>query len=79
MYQLGFNLADSVGFRSGAGGRGAVLTRVLGPRPALPAGRRQDMTPDQKIIRAKVGLPEVAKPLGNCLPRRRPGSAKPAR
>src|SRR5215467_1063207 len=38
----------------------------LGPRPALPAGRRsRHMTQDQKIIRAKVGLLELAKQLGN--------------
>jgi hypothetical protein len=35
LYWLGFNLTVGVGFRSGAGGRGAVLTPELGPRPAL--------------------------------------------
>ena len=52
----------------------------LGPRPALPAGRRsRPMTQDQKIIRAKVGLLELARQLGNSLPQRRRGSAKPAK
>jgi hypothetical protein len=37
------------------------------------------MTQAQKVIRAKVGLLELAKQLGNSLPRRRPGSARPAR
>jgi hypothetical protein len=37
------------------------------------------MTQDQKIIRAKVGLLELAKQLGNSLPSGRRGSAKPAR
>ena len=38
----------------------------LGPRPALPAGRRsRHMTQDQKIIRVKVGLLELARQLGN--------------
>jgi hypothetical protein len=37
------------------------------------------MTQDQKIIRAKVGLLELAKQLGNSLPLRKQGSAKPAR
>jgi len=37
------------------------------------------MTQEQKIIRAKVGLLELAKQLGNSLPLRRRGSAKLAR
>jgi hypothetical protein len=37
------------------------------------------MTQDQKIIRAKLGLLELAKQLGNSLPQRRRGSAEPAR
>ena len=37
------------------------------------------MTQDQKIIRAKVGLLELAKQLGNSLPQRRRGLAKPAK
>ena len=37
------------------------------------------MTQEQKIIRAKLGLLELAKQLGNSLPLRRRGSAKPAR
>jgi len=44
------------------------------------AGRRsRHMTQDQKIIRAKVGLLELAKQPGNSLPLRRRGSAKPAK
>jgi hypothetical protein len=37
----------------------------LGPRPAPPAGWRPRMTQEQKIIRAKLGLLELAKQLGN--------------
>jgi hypothetical protein len=37
------------------------------------------MTQEQKIIRAKLGLLELAKQLGNSRPPRRRGSAKPAR
>ena len=44
-----------------------------------PAGRRSRMTQEQKIIRAKLGLLELAKQLGNSLPPRKRGSAKPAR
>ena len=52
----------------------------LGPRPALRhRGRRPRMTQEQKIIRAKLGLLELAKQLGNSPPPRRRGSAKPAR
>ena len=51
----------------------------LGPRPALRRNGDHDMTQEQKIIRAKVGLLELAKQLGNSLPPRRRGSAKPAR
>src|SRR5580704_10203720 len=37
----------------------------LGPRPALRRNGDHDMTQEQKIIRAKVGLLELAKQLGN--------------
>jgi hypothetical protein len=37
------------------------------------------MTQKEKIIRAKVGLLELAKQLGSSLPPRKRGSAKPAR
>ena len=50
----------------GAGGRGAVLTPSWNRDP--PSGTRHgddNMTQDQKIIRAKVGLLELAKQLGN--------------
>ena len=52
----------------------------LGPRPAaLRRDGDHEMTQEQKIIRAKVGLLELAKQLGNSLPLRRRGSAKLAR
>src|SRR6266568_8670794 len=44
-------------------GRGSH--RELGPRPALWRDGEHDMTQEQKIIRAKVGLLELAKQLGN--------------
>src|SRR3569623_436381 len=53
-----------VGFRSGAGERGAVLP-YAGTAARPSAGRRHDMTQDQNIIRAMVGLLELAKQLGN--------------
>src|SRR5947199_6683670 len=37
----------------------------LGPRPALRRDGDHEMTQEQKIIRAKVGLLELAKQLGN--------------
>src|SRR5580700_10594591 len=37
----------------------------LGPRPALRRDGDHDMTQEQKIIRVKVGLLELAKQLGN--------------
>src|SRR5438034_8434211 len=37
----------------------------LGPRPALRRDGNHEMTQEQKIIRAKVGLLELAKQLGN--------------
>jgi hypothetical protein len=58
-------------------GRGSRLK--LGPRPALWRNGDREMTQDQKIIRAKLGLLELAKQLGNSLPQRRRGSAEPAR
>jgi hypothetical protein len=52
-----------------------------GPRPGLQhrGTETYEMTQEQKIIRAKVGLLELAKQLGNSLPSRKRGSAKPAR
>src|SRR5207302_447867 len=44
-------------------GRGSH--RDLGPRPALRRDGDHEMTQEQKIIRAKVGLLELAKQLGN--------------
>src|SRR5215472_4836297 len=44
------------------GGRGS---HELGPRPALWRDGDHGMTQEQKIIRAKVGLLELAKQLGN--------------
>jgi transposase len=45
-------------------GRGAVLT-LSWDRARPSAGRRSRMTQEQKIIRAKLGLLELAKQLGN--------------
>ena len=44
---------------------GARFSPELGPRPALRRDGDHDMTQEQKIIRAKVGLLELAKQLGN--------------
>src|SRR5262247_1060021 len=44
---------------------GARFSSELGPRPALRRDGDRDMTQEQKIIRAKVGLLELAKQLGN--------------
>src|SRR6201981_600879 len=54
-----------VGFpkRSRRAGRGSHPE--LGPRPALRRDGDHQMTQEQKIIRAKVGLLELAKQLGN--------------
>src|ERR687884_2132572 len=51
----------------GAGGRGAVLTPSWDrdPPSSIRHGETTTMTQDQKIIRAKVGLLELAKQLGN--------------
>jgi hypothetical protein len=38
---------------------------VVEPRSAVRQGGDRDMTQEQKIIRAKVGLLELAKQLGN--------------
>src|SRR5262249_24007644 len=61
----GVPTAISCWFPKIAGGRGAVLTPELGPRPALWRVGDHEMTQEQKIIRAKVGLLELAKQLGN--------------
>src|SRR5438094_10124516 len=45
------------------GGRGS--NRESGPRPPLRGNGDHDMTQEQKIIRVKVGLLELAKQLGN--------------
>src|SRR5438105_14001945 len=45
------------------GGRGSH--RESGPRPPLRRNGDHDMTQEQKIIRAKGGLLELAKQLGN--------------
>src|ERR1700749_164599 len=60
-----FNLTVVVGFpkRSRSAGRGSHPQ--LGPRPALRRDGDHDMTQEQKIIRAKLGLLELAKQLGN--------------
>src|SRR5438132_4387750 len=50
---------------AGAGGRGAVLTPSWDRDPPLGGDGDYDMTQEQKIIRAKVGLLELAKQLGN--------------
>src|SRR6201981_1673185 len=59
------NLTVVVGFpkRSRRAGRGSHPE--LGPRPALRRDGDHQMTQEQKIIRAKVGLLELAKQLGN--------------
>ena len=46
-------------------GRGAVLTPSWDRDPPFGGTETHDMTQDQKIIRAKVGLLELAKQLGN--------------
>ena len=58
---------------------GARFSPRVGTATRPPAGRRSRMTQEQKIIRAKLGLLELAKQLGNSLPPRKRGSAKPAR
>src|SRR2546429_1349285 len=50
---------------AGAGGRGAVLTPSWDRDPPFGGDGDYDMTKEQKIIRAKVGLLELAKQLGN--------------
>src|SRR5438128_6228155 len=50
---------------AGAGGRGAVLTPSWDRDPPLGGDGDYDMTQEQKIIRAKLGLLELAKQLGN--------------
>src|SRR5216110_59528 len=45
------------------GGRG--FHRESGPRPPLRLNGDHDMTQEQKIIRVKMGLPELAKQLAN--------------
>ena len=54
-------------------------SRFSEPRPALRRDGDHDMTQEQKIIRVKAGLLELAKQLGNSPPPRRRGSTKPAR
>src|SRR5262249_48838199 len=49
--------------RSRRAGRGSH--KEPGPRPALWRDGDHEMTQEQKIIRAKVGLLELAKQLGN--------------
>jgi group II intron reverse transcriptase/maturase len=44
---------------------GARFSPRAGTAPGLPAGRRSRVTQEQKIIRAKLGLLELAKQLGN--------------
>ena len=59
----------------------AVLTTIWNGDPASGTEERRPtkLTQEQKIIRAKLGLLELAKQLGNSLPSRKRGSAKPAR
>ena len=47
------------------------MAELLDPRPALRRDGDHDMTQEQKIIRVKVGLLELAKQLGKSLPPRR--------
>src|ERR1700737_4831026 len=49
----------------GAGGRDAVLTESWDRGPPSGVDGDNDMTQEQKIIRVKVGLLELAKQLGN--------------
>ena len=46
-------------------GREAVLTESWNRSPRSGVERRHDVTQEQKIIRVKVGLLELAKQLGN--------------
>src|SRR6516165_6693890 len=56
----------AVGFRSGAGGGARCPSRGWDRDPPFGTGkRRPHTTQEQKIIRAKVGLLELAKQLGN--------------
>jgi len=50
---------------------GAQFSPKLEPRAALRRNGDHEMTQEQKIIRAKIGLLELAKQLGNSLPPRR--------
>jgi hypothetical protein len=65
LYQLELSLTVVVGFRSEAGG-GARFSPGVGAATCPPGGMQiTTITQDQKIIRAKVGLLELAKQLGN--------------
>ena len=52
-------------FPDRSGGRDAVLTESWDGDPPSGVERRHDVTQEQKIIRVKVGLLELAKQLGN--------------
>ena len=53
-YRLEFNLTFGVGFRNGAGGRGAVLIPVLGPRPSGGTETRHDPGPEDYPRQGRV-------------------------
>jgi hypothetical protein len=78
LYSLELNLTVVAGFPRQSRRAGLRSSHESGTVARHSGVMETTMTQEQKIIRAKVGLLELAKQLGNSLPPRRRGSVKPA-